>query len=183
MDTAASSSSLKSHSVYRPKSRCVHRLWQPEVARIRFLLVFSPCPVHADVCILLGLAGYGMAVAKQKLLARVILEVIVTTDVDHRRSLGLWRGVTLASMGKDFASEFQSLAEGILQEESAVGEVAVLGLRNDRFAGAPVQQPVSEILLQPHGNLVPNFSYAESLVVVTGRYFEHCKGADLGNVL
>ena len=32
------------------------------------------------------------------------------------------------------------------------------------------------------GNFVSNLSHAESLVVVSGRYFKHSKGADLGNI-
>lgn len=124
-----------------------------------------------------------MAVAKQKLLARVMLEVIVTAKVDQRGGLGLRCGEALASMRKDLPAEFQPLAEGVFQQESAVWEIAVLRLRNDCLAGAAVQEPGSEILLQPQGNFVPNFSHTESLRVAAGRQLEHSKRADLGNVL
>src|SRR6185312_10299346 len=100
---------------------------------------------------------------KQKLLAGMMLEVIVTANVDHRRRFGVWRGVTLASMGKELDSEFQALAEGILHQECAEWKVAVLGLRDYCLAAAAVQEPVPEILLQPQRNFVPNMAYAQTL--------------------
>jgi hypothetical protein len=57
------------------------------------------------------------------------------------------------------------------------------GFAGRSFTRAAVQEPVSDILLQPQGNFVPNLSHAESLVVASGRYFKHRKGADLGNIL
>ena len=85
-------------------------------------------------------------------------------------------------MGKDLASDLQLLAEGVFQQECTKWEVAVLGLRNDCLTAAAVQEPNPQILLQPDRNFLPNLTYAESLLVVAGRHFEHRKSADLGNV-
>src|ERR1017187_4729881 len=166
------------------KSRCVYRASYPGGGdRVGLILVFPPRPVHADIGVGFRLAGNRVAVAKQELLAWVVLEVIVAAYVDQRRSFGLRRSVALARMGKDLGSQLQPLTEFVFQQESAIRVAAVLGLVDDRFARAAIQEPVSDILLQPEGNFVPNLSHAESLVVVPGWYFKHSKGADLGNVL
>ncbi len=99
-----------------------------------------------------------------------MLEMIVAADIDHRRGLGLGGGEALAPMGKDLTSEFQPLAEGVFQQESAVyGKLRYWVCGTIVSSAAAVQEPVSDILLQPERNFVPNLSHAESLVVVAGR--------------
>src|ERR1035441_9736927 len=131
---------------------------------------------------LIRLAGDGVAVAKQELLSRVILEMIVATQVDHRRSLGLRCRVAFPSMGKDLDSQLEPLVQGPFHQPSGVGKVAVIGLRNHFIARAAVKGPVPDVLLQPERKFVPDFPNPQPFVVVSGRDFEHRKRADLGNV-
>src|SRR5580692_1012779 len=110
-------------------------------------------------------------------------EVIITANVDQRRSPGLGRGRAFGSVRKDLASDFEPLAEGVFHQERPVPVATIANLRHDGFTASAVQEPRSEILLQPEGNLIPNPSDAQSLVIIPGRYFEHRESADLGNVL
>src|SRR6185437_17090891 len=53
------------------------------------VLALPPSPVQSDVSICLRLTCNGVAVGEEELLARVMLEVVVTTNINHRRGLAL----------------------------------------------------------------------------------------------
>src|SRR5579872_6078236 len=85
-------------------------------------------------------------------------------------------------MGKDLGSQLKAFTECVFHQECAVRKVAEPYLWHDRFARASVQEPMSDILLQPEGNFVPDLSHAQSPVRVSCRDLEHSEGADLWNV-
>ena len=94
------------------------------------LVVFSPGPVHARIGIVLGLSGDRMAVAKEKLLVGVVLEVVITANIDHGRSLRLRRGKAFAPVGKDLRAQLQPLAEFPFHQPSGIRKVSIVGLRD-----------------------------------------------------
>jgi len=101
-------------------------------ARLRSSLIFSPGPVHACIGVILCLAGYGVAVAEQKLLAGVMLEVVVASHVDHRRAPSLRRRKAFAPMREDFGAH--SFDKAAMKNRSS----ASLELPPATFIGPPV---------------------------------------------
>src|ERR1700678_4306188 len=79
----------------------VGRHGQERIARGVFFVVFSPGPVHADVSVIFGLSGNRVAVAKEKLLVGITLEVVIAANVDQGGSLRLRSGKAFAAVGKD----------------------------------------------------------------------------------
>jgi len=109
----------------------------------------------------------------------VILEVVITAQVDHGRGLRLRGGKAFVRVRKNFTADFQTLAEGIFQQESAVGEIAVTNLRSYLVAGSAVEQPMPDVLLQLNRKFVPDLANAEPFGVTSGWHFKHGEGADL----
>src|SRR5271156_5659315 len=85
----------------------VWRHGKERICRGALLVVFSPSPVHADVSVIFGLSGNRVAVAKKKLLVGVVLEVVVTANVDHSGSLRLRGGKAFPPVSKDLGTQLQ----------------------------------------------------------------------------
>src|SRR6202034_4586876 len=100
------------------------RLPQERIA-VRLLVVLAPRPVHADVGVILRLPGDRVSVAEEELLVRIVLEMVDAAEIDQRGGLCLRRGQAFFSVGKQLAPNLQALAERVLQQKSAVGEIAI----------------------------------------------------------
>src|SRR5271157_2638810 len=148
------------------RSSSVHRSLHPAVSRRVLLVLFSPGPVHACVGVIFCLAGDGVAVTEQELLAGVTLEMVVAPHVDHRRAPSLRRGIAFAPMRKDFGAQFKPLVDLPFYQPSGVRKIAIVRLRNHLIAAATIEEPLTGVLLQPDGEFVPDFSGAESFVII-----------------
>src|SRR5271157_1005600 len=91
------------------------------------VLVFSPSPVHARVSVILSLAGDRMSIAEQELFAGMMLEVVITANVDHRRASGLRRGKTFAPMRKELRAQLKPLVDFPFHQPSGISERLELG--------------------------------------------------------
>ena len=64
-----------------------------------------------------------MAIAKEELFAWVMLDVVITTNVDHCRTLGLCRGKTFAAMRKELRAQFKPFVELSFHQPSCIGKL------------------------------------------------------------
>src|ERR1017187_3027545 len=128
-----------------------------------FLVVFSPRPVHAGIGVVLRLACDRVTIAKQELLAFVMLEVVIPTYIDHGGSFSLGSCKTFAPMGKEFGPQLQPLVQLLLHQPSGVRKIAVIGLRNHLITAAAIEGPFAHVLRQPDRELVPDLPHAESV--------------------
>src|SRR6185437_14438102 len=149
---------------------------------ILIVLALPPSPVQSDVSICLRLTCNGVAVGEEELLARVMLEVVVTTNINHRRGLALrWR-TAFGAVGEDLGSQLESFAELLLYQPSRVRKITESRLRIECVASAAIESPLADVFLQPQRDLVPDLSHAQPFVRVSSRQFEHGEGADLRDV-
>src|SRR5579863_7433005 len=119
-------------------------------------MLFSPCPVQANVSIVLGLPGDGMAVRKEELKIG-IFEMVVAARVYQSGCLRLRRGQTLGAMREHLDSELQFLVDLPFDEKSTVWIVPVISLWNDGVPGTSVEGPWPLIFFNPEGHLYHTF--------------------------
>lgn len=85
-------------------------------------------------------------------------------------------------MGKDLDREVETFVDGAFHEKTAIGVVAVSGLRDDGIASAPVEAPGSDLLVSPERELVPGVTHAQATGIAAGGKLEHGEGADLRTI-
>ena len=134
-----------------------HESLRERAARSGLLVILPPRPIEAQVSVILALSGYRVTVAEQELFAWVVLEMIVSTHVDHRGSLSLRRRGALPRVREHLAADFQTLAERILQQKSAVKKIAIPRLWNYLITGPPSTSQWPTFFCSQSGSLYQTF--------------------------
>ena len=142
----------------------------------------SPRVVNTKIGIVLGLPKSRVAVGKQDLQAGVV-DVIVSTDIDHGGRPCLCGRQSFRPMRINFRSQRKLLSNIPLQQPSAIGEIAIPVLSDNLVSGAAVGGPVSPAFLRPDRQLVPDLTDSQPFGIAAGGNFQHRKGANLRAVL